>query len=171
VRPWHVVAAVAGLNYLLYLALAEVSHLLSRWALGLHFESLLILFPALFLPAGQGLVLCLLFALLLGVHAPVPLGMTLLTFCLLWNLAGRMRSRLRREHPGHLAGLGAFLQALQVLGWSFAFASLQAAPAAFWWRATAELLVSAALVALLAGWWCRWQYRLLDEFGWQPEKV
>ena len=170
-KTWHAVTAVAGLNYLLYLLLGELSHMLSRWALALHFESLMILFPALFLPAGQGLVLCLVCALLVGVHYPVPLGATLLTFCVLWNLGMWMRTRLRRHHLGHLAGLAAILQAMCILGWSAWFASAHPAPGPFWWRLGVELILSALVVALLAGWWCRWQYHLLEEFGWQPEKT
>jgi hypothetical protein len=168
-KNWHLVIAVGSLNYLLWLALSELSHLLSGTGLAVHFDVLFVLFPALFLTVGPSLTICVLMAFIIGVHRPVSIGLTLLSLCLLWHLALWMRARLRRDHLGHVAGLGAALQALFVLGWSFSWGSSGMDGSVFWIRVLGELLVSVLVVGVLAGWWCQWQTRLLEEFGWTRE--
>lgn len=169
-KTWHIVVAVVAFNYALYLALAEAAHLLSRWGLSFHFEILLILFPALFLRAGPGLAVCTLIALMMGAHRPAPLGATLVTFCLLWHLSLWVRARLRREELARLAGLAVAFQTLCILLWSVYFIPRGLAQEAYWWRVLAETSLSALFVALLAGWWCRWQFNLLQEFGWRADE-
>lgn len=170
-KTWHLIVGLATLNYGLVLALGELSNGLARWSIGLHWEVLLVLFPALFLAPVPGAVLCLIFAFMIGVHAPVPFGMTLLSLFALWHIGIWMRSRLRREQKRHLAGLAACLQVLGILIWSLALAPAGVPTTAYWIRVAVEAGLSALLVAILAGWWCQWQFRLLEEFGWQPEST
>ena len=166
-KSWHVVVFLLGLNYLLFFGVAELNHVLARWSLTLHAEALLLLFPALFLAPAQSLLLCFLLALMVGVHYPAPLGATILSFLVLFHLGAWMRHRIRRENAAHLAGLGTALQVVFLLAWSLGFARHAVAPGAYWVRVGADTLISGAVVALLAGWWCRWQFRLLGEFGWE----
>lgn len=167
-KNWHVVAFLLGLNYLLFFALKEFNHYLAPWSVSLHAEVLLILFPALFLPLGQSLVLSVLIAAMVGVHYPVPLATTIFSFLVLFHIGAWMRTRIRLEHMGHLAGLGAGLQVLFLLVWSLGFVRFAVSPGAFWIRVGTDALLSGAVVALLAAGWCRWQLRLLGEFGWEP---
>ncbi len=167
----QIVFVLAVLNYLLWLILHTASQSLTSWNVAIHPDILFIIFPAFFLGPTPGLLLCLFFAFVLGAYRPVPLGATLVTFCLLWQVGLLMRSRLQPQNSGHVAAFAAPVQFLAILLWSLSLSGSSFNIGGYWLRALVEASLSAVVVALLAGWWCRFQERFLADLGWQPEKL
>jgi len=154
------------LNIFLSILLTEVNHFLTPYVLFIHFESLLILFPAFYFQSVPGLVLASGFAFFIGADRPVSLGLTLLTFILLWLIGNIMRMRIRRENHGHIATFAAITQAITILLYGLTFTPPENAVAEFWQHIVFEAIFSACVVAMLSGMWCAFQRDLLLSFGW-----
>lgn len=170
-KNWQLIFVMAVMNYLLWVIFHGASQTLAPWNLSLHFEILLIIFPALYLSAVPGLIHCTLFTLILGAFRPTPLFATLLALLLLWNVGIFMRNQLQPQNRGHVGLAAGFLQLILVLGWSLFQAASAVDPSAFWLRVCSEATLSALFTGLLAGIWCDLQLGVLSEMGWQFEKV
>jgi hypothetical protein len=159
-------------NALLFLAIGELNHAVSGWALQLRMDVLLFVFFALYLNRLLGLLFAALLGLLAEAAHPGPQGAFLIGYLGMWLFLVWSRQRIRRHNPVHVRTVAAAAQALWLLALSLFIAAGPGAVDAGWWywqRVGLDLLFSLAAVYLLAWPWCRFQKNLLVALGWDIE--
>ncbi|KXU35647.1 hypothetical protein AXK12_04845 [Cephaloticoccus capnophilus] len=146
---------------LLWAGLAQLNHALSPLHLHLFGGGLYVVFAALRLPSASGLILSCLAGLWCDAASPIPFGTHLVLFALAHTLIRKSRSHLDTRHTPSLV-LVALLSnaALWIALTSFLITRApiiaRSAP-----RLLLDLLLSEALIALIAPWFFALQNRLL----------
>jgi rod shape-determining protein MreD len=152
-------------SLLLATLLGELNHYLGAWQLHVWCGGLFVAFAALRLDFRTGATAAFLAGLLFDAHAPVAFGTQALLFLAAHAVIFNARARAPREVT--LVGVIIALLANLALFLALSFLRIGASPAPgeTWMRDFADLLVSQAVIALVAPWFFALQARLLQIGG------
>jgi hypothetical protein len=159
------VLVLTASSLLLALILGQINHLLGAWQLHAWCGGLFVAFAGLRLGYGAGAAVSFLAGLLLDAGAPVPFGTQGFLFLAAHAFVFTIRARAPREETV----VGVVVALITNLGLFLAMGFLRidpaVAPAGFWTRGFADLLVSQVLLAMLAPWFFAVQQRMLELGG------
>lgn len=161
-QPSHRRTAVVFLCGLLLATLGrQLNHSLGTWGLSVWLGGLLVAFPALRLGPQQGFNACFLIGLALDANSPLPFGL----FAFLLSTAHLVIVRLRNRFAVGQALLGTIVALITnlILYVLVSFVVLAQAPDAPFSgaRLLADLVLSQALIALIAPWFFALQEKAL----------
>lgn len=163
------ISLIFVLNLLLYFVAGEVNFLLGNWSIHLHLDALLILFFGLHLNRISSLVYTALLGFLADAVLPAPAGTYVAGYLCLWLVFVAFQRRIRRQNKSHVRALAAASQACWILVLSLLLGHQQWDQWSYWHRVLHELLLSSAVVYVLAWPWCEFQKQFLYTLGWDLE--
>jgi rod shape-determining protein MreD len=146
---------------LLWALLAELNHGLSGWQVHVFGGALFVVYPALHLGRGEGLLVAGWAGLLCDAHAPVAFGTHGLLFAAAHLLLFRARERVPRQDPISQILVVLFTNLALFLGLSLLRLPVAPAPGGAWGRLLPDLLASQVTLALVAVWFLALQDRLV----------
>lgn len=161
-QPSHRRTAVVFVCGLLLAALtSQLNHSLSHWGLSVWLGGLLVAFPALRLAPQQGFNACFLTGLLLDASSPLPFGLLAFLFSAAHLVIVRLRNRFAVTQT--LLGVIVALITNLILYVLVTFVVLARVPDApvSGLRLLSDLILSQALIALIAPWFFAVQEKAL----------
>ena len=161
----HRVFLVFLLNGFFYTLTVELNQMLASFSLQLSLESLLLLFPALFLRLLPGLCLVSITALLIDAALPLPFGTRLGIYCLIYILLVYWRPRIRRENLLHLTGLSLLANLVFMITLSVCMAGELWLSSFYWSRVLTDLLISQIALVFITAWFIQFILSILLLFG------
>lgn len=149
---------------LLMFIVGEVNRLLAPFHLHLMVDAMYLIFPALFFRVWPGMLVTALTAAALFALRPMSYTFGVLLFPLVTLFATRVRIRIRRENPRHLAvvtlGINTVLFAIYTLN-----NTIFPTEPSWWLRLGSDYLLSQIIILMIASPWANLQRRLLYTFG------
>jgi len=146
---------------LLWFGLAQLNHALSPLHMHLFAGALYVVFGALRLRSASGLALSCLAGLWCDAASPVPFGTHLVLFALAHTLIRKSRSHLDTRHTPSLVLVALLTNAALWLALSIFLIAHTPIIARATLRLLLDLILSEALIALIAPWFFALQNRLL----------
>jgi len=146
---------------LLWFGLAQLNHALSPLHVHLFGGGLYVVFSALRLPSASGLTLSCLAGLWCDAASPVPFGTHLVLFALAHTLIRKSRSHIDTRHTPSLVLVALLTNAALFLALTIFLITRTPLIARAVPRLLLDLLLSEALIALVAPWFFSLQNRLL----------
>jgi len=159
------VLAILLCNLLAYAFVREFNSALAGFSIHLTIDALFLLFPALYLPLFDGVIIIAITALLIDAWLPVPYGTSLFLFLIAYGLTRLTRFRVHRENKFHLIWLALAINAGLILAIFVLMAFPGPTDLVYWMRNIFDTMISIAVLALLAGWWVDFQRVILLYFG------
>ena len=138
--------------------------MLAPYHLHLMVDALYLIFPALFFRVWPGIAVTALTAAALFALRPMSYTFGVLLFPLVTLFATRMRFRIRRENPRHLAVVALAINTVLFAVYTFNNPMLPT-ELQWWLRIGSDYLLSQILIVLMASSWANLQRRLLYTFG------
>jgi rod shape-determining protein MreD len=156
---------IIACGILLWTITAQINHYLAPWHLNLFVGGLIIAFPALRLPQRDICRIVLPLGLWFDAATAAPFGAHMLLFLLAAALIRRFRARVPRADifVGIITAILANTAILIAL--SIALAIRNPIPAGIVWTLTLNIILSAALIALIAPWYFALQTHALVHAG------
>lgn len=151
---------------LLLVTLAQVAnHALTGTGIHLLIYGILVVFPVINLPYGQGLLVVVLTGLWIDAGSAAGFGLFLMLLAALQLAAGRVQLKLHRENPGHRLALALggntalFFVLVPVFGLSQGFSTT------YLLRVGVDFLASNLVILVIGGWFFDFQHALLSLVG------
>lgn len=159
------ILAILLCNLFAYAIVRELNSALAGYSVHLTIDALFLLFPALYFPLFDGLIIVVITALLTDAWLPVPYGTSLYLFLIAYGLASLASSRMHRENKAQVIWLALSLNTGFMLVLTVLMAFLGPADLFYWIRNIFDAMFSLSVLALIAGWWVDLQRALLTYFG------
>ncbi|HEX2855647.1 MAG TPA: hypothetical protein VHO24_20600 [Opitutaceae bacterium] len=158
---------------LLWVAVAQVNHVLSDFQVYLFVGGLFVAYSALTLRLREGMLVSALAGLLCDAAMPIPVSVDtsavsyglahthLLLFCLAHAVVYNLRDRIPRNETAARVLVALFANLGIFLLFSFIHVTRSPSPASVWPRLIADLACSQVFLALIAPWFFALQTRVL----------
>lgn len=153
-------------NFFLLIALGELNHNLTSFAVYLNLDVLFLLCAGLYLRLLHGVILAVVIALTMEATNPLPFGTRLIAFLAIWFIIVEFSRRIQRNNPSHVRTLAVILQFVWFLCLSVIAGQEFLDSGTFWLRTGTDLLLSCLTIMLLANFWVNFQCRFLSDLGW-----
>ncbi len=152
---------ILGTNGLLYFAINQINAVLALFSIHLSLDALYLLLAALYMKTHQGLIVCMVTALVIDATLPIPLGTHVILYCGALVFLLRSRWLLRRENPHHVVLSALWCNFFIMLGLSLFVGKGMLGQSDFWLRFLADLTISQLLLIIMARWWVDAQRKIL----------
>ena len=159
------ILAILLCNLLAYAFVREFNSALAGFSVHLTIDAIFLLFPALYLPLFDGVIIIDITALLTDAWLPVPYGTSLYLFLIAYGLTRLTRFRMHRGNKSHIIWLAIIINCGFILALSVLMAFPGSTDLVYWMRNIFDAIISLAVLALLANWWVNLQQALLIYFG------
>ena len=161
----NILIVILLFNLVAYSIIREFNSALAMLSVHLTLDAIFLLFPALYLPLFDGLVIVVLTALMTDAWLPIPYGTSLCLYLIAYGLARQEHFRLRREKKLHVIYLAVIINAGIMLALTALMTFPNPANLAYWMRNFLDILLSLLGLVFLAGWWVNIQRTVLIYFG------
>ncbi len=161
----HRVLLALAVNATLCIILSQANGALSGISFYLTLDTLYFIFAALYFRAYQGLIVVAISALAVDSLIPVSFGQSLIVYSIAYLLALRMRFRMRRENPFHVAIIAVSANAVVYALNTLAPLGTGMPSGPYWIRCASDFLLSELLIALLAALYVRMERELFNQVG------